>query len=99
MDLYFYCEWCQDEGRILIYTPIWFLPWDAAVDRLPPGGLGSVKAAFSCGKYFLPEHFWLTLGTNMEGSDSRAAVTPSINSTEAPEGQEGAGDTAPTSPW
>lgn len=99
MDLSFCCKWSQDEGRVLIYTPIWFLPQDTAVDRFPPGGLVSVKAAFSHGKYFLPEHFWLTFGTNVKGSDSPATVTPSINSTEALEGQEGAGGTAPTSPW
>lgn len=60
-----------------------------AVDRSPPGGLDSVKAALSHGKYFLPEHFWLTLGTNTRGSDSRATVTSSTNGTEAAEGQEG----------
>lgn len=98
IDLYFHCQWSQDGGRILIYTPIWFLPQVAAADRSPPGGLDSVKAAFSHGKYFLPEHFWLTSGTSMKGSDSGAAVTSSINSTEAVEGQQGAEDTAPGSP-
>lgn len=82
-----------------LYIPIWFLPRDTAIDRFPPGGLGSVKAAFSHGKYFLLEHFWLTFGTNMKGSDSHATVTASINSTEALEGQEGAKGPAPTSLW
>lgn len=89
MDLYFCCWWSQDEGRILIYTPIWFLPQDTAADRFPPGGLDCVKAAFSHGKCILLEHFGLTLGMNTKGSDSCATVTSSINSTGALEGQEG----------
>lgn len=99
MGLYFCCQWSQDEGRFLIHTRLVSTTGYSRVDRFPPGGLDSVKAAFSHGKYFLLEHFWLTFGMNVKGSDSNATVTSSIKSTEALEGWEGAEGAAPTSPW
>lgn len=99
MDLCFCCQWSQDEGRILTNTHLVSTTGYSRIDRFPPGGLDSVKAAFSHGKYFLLEHFWLTFGMNAKGSDSNATVTSSINSTEALKGQEGAKGAAPTSPW
>lgn len=97
--LYFCCQRSQDEGRVLVHNRLVSTTGYSRVDRFPPGGLDSVKAAFSHGKYFLLEHFWLTFGMNVKGSDSKATVTSSIKSTEALEGWERAKGTAPTSPW
>lgn len=47
-------------------------------DGFPPGGLVSAKAAFSRGKYFRLEHFWLTFGVNVKCSDGNFTVTSSI---------------------